>query len=269
MFTNISQDQTFSVPHTVSYSVSMKILHQLLNQMIKDSLKGWLALSVASRNRKHSCLKAFLKWLYIKSLITMDLQNKVPIPSVPHRLPYYLSVDEVLYLIDTIQKKAENKNKASYDLILVLLLYGGGLRVSEACYLRWEQIDFTNKTLLIKGKGGQERLSVLPNRVVKKLKNHQQKKGFVFHNLSPRKAYDRIQYWGIKAKLNKPLSPHVLRHSFATHLLTSGSDLRSIQELLGHQSLAATQKYTHLELSHLAHVLKSKHPLHKKKKENS
>ena len=170
------------------------------------------------------------------------------------------------YLIDTIQKKAENKNKASYDLILVLLLYGGGLRVSEACYLRWEQIDFTNKTLLIKGKGGQERLSVLPNRVVKKLKNHQQKKGFVFHNLSPRKAYDRIQYWGIKAKLNKPLSPHVLRHSFATHLLTSGSDLRSIQELLGHQSLAATQKYTHLELSHLAHVLKSKHPLHKKKK---
>ena len=98
LFTNISQDQTFSVPHTVSYSVSMKILHQLLNQMIKDSLKGWLALSVASRNRKHSCLKAFLKWLYIKSLITMDLQNKVPIPSVPHRLPYYLSVDEVLLL---------------------------------------------------------------------------------------------------------------------------------------------------------------------------
>ena len=266
LFIDLSQNTPFVIPHTVSFSVSMQTIHKLLDKLIKGSLKNWSSLSVATRNRKHSCLKAFLKWLYISDFIQKDLQEKITIPQVPEKLPHYLSVDEVLHLIQTIQAEEKNIKAAKQDLILILLLYGGGLRVSEACQLRWEHIDFTKKTLHIKGKGDQPRLSILPKTVLEKLRIYQQRKGFIFQNLSPRKAYDRVRYWGLKAKLAQPLNPHVLRHSFATHLLTSGSDLRSIQELLGHQSLTATQKYTHLKLSHLAKVLKSRHPLYNKKK---
>jgi len=201
--------------------------------------------------------------------VTTALHSKISVPNVPQRIPHYLSVDEVFHLVETIQNEAHKKKEIQQDLLLVLLLYGGGLRVSEACRLQWKYIHLMHKTLLIKGKGGKERQIILPDIVVRKLKNHQKQKGFVFQKLSPRKAYDRVRYWGFKAQLHKPLSPHILRHSFATHLLVSGSDLRSIQELLGHQSLTATQKYTHLQLSHLTHVLDSKHPLHNKKKKRS
>ena len=284
-------------------SVNFAFLHEFLEKRIKMSARKWAILSPATRHRKHACVKSFLKWLFIKGFIKKDLQAQIRLSAPPPRLPHYLSVDEALHLVRTVQKSLlpalstsppHNKDRIAgqQDLLLILLLYGAGLRVSEACSLRWEQVDFAKGILRIKGKGAKHRLCALPAPVLQALKTYQSggiatrgglrsgnparpcpsarpparraKSGPVFHPPMPvRKAYDRVRYWGQKAGLNKPLSPHVLRHSFATHLLNSGSDLRALQELLGHKSLSSTQKYTHLQMSHLAHLLETRHPLKK------
>ena len=258
LFMDLSQNKIVDLKDSCSISVKPKELQDILEKAVNRSLKQWSHLSPASRNRKYACIKGFLKWLFVKGYIKTDLQSRIKLPQVPSRLPHYLSVDEALHLIKTLQKEAQNTE----DLLLILLLYGAGLRVSEACGLLWNQIDLEQGILRIKGKGNKERLAVMPELVSNLLKKQKNQKGPLFEkNSSTRRAFDRVRYWGQKAGLNKPLSPHILRHSFATHLLTSGSDLRTLQELLGHKSLSATQKYTHLSLSHLTRVLESHHPL--------
>ena len=250
-------------------SVNSLFLDKFLEKQVRISIRRWASLSPATRNRKYACIKAFLKWLFTEGFINKDLQLQIKLPSLPQRLPHYLSMDEALCLVQTVQKSfyASKKEEDQRDLLLILLLYGGGLRVSEACGLKWEQVDFIKNTLLIKGKGRAQRLCALPQITLAHLKSLRRKVGFVFEpRFSTRKAYDRVKYWGEKAGLSKPLRPHILRHSFATHLLNSGSDLRSLQELLGHKSLAATQKYTHLQMSHLSRLLETRHPLKTSKK---
>ncbi len=268
-FLDLSRNEFFLFQKSDSFSVSPAQLLDLLKKLTKRSIKYWSLYSLATRNRKYACLKAFFKWLFLEGLIETDLQASIRLPKVPRRLPHYLSVDEVLCLIQTI-RRAKEEPKQKRDLLLILLLYGAGLRVSEACELKWDQVDLVKEVLCIKGKGGHERLSILPKQVVKELLALKKFRSVstsacVFHPpLSVRTAYDRVKYCGKMAGLNKILNPHALRHSFATHLLNSGADLRSLQALLGHKSLVATQKYTHLQLSHLAKILESQHPLSKK-----
>ena len=259
-------------------SNSKKILTLFIKNRLRSSLKSWNRWSPATRNRKIASLKSFFKWLYQENYIGEDLNQKMKTPKVPLKLPHYLSLDEVMTLIQVVSKnQSENQSKNQKDhawaikeLSLILLLYGGGLRVSEACAVEWKHIHFSNHTLKVKGKGNKERIVVLPSMVfqwLKKLKNLENTK-FVFGHqpLHPRKAFTIVQKWGVKAGLQKPISPHVLRHSYATHLLESGSDLRIIQSLLGHQSLAATQKYTQIQLSKLNRTLSTHHPLNTMKK---
>lgn len=144
---------------------------------------------------------------------------------------------------------------------LILLLYGGGLRVSEACALQWKDLVEGARSLRIRGKGGRERVVAVPERTWEALTALKREGATVFNGLGERKAYEWVRQAGARAGLLKPLHPHALRHSYATHLLTSGADLRVLQELLGHRSLAATQKYTHLSLDHLARSLEKHHPL--------
>ena len=143
------------------------------------------------------------------------------------------------------------------------------MRVSEACALKWSDVNWTQKHLRILGKGSKERLVVLPQSIwklledAKTLQKDTQTNKRIF-SFSTRTAYEKVKSWGKKAKLLKPLNPHALRHSFATHLLADGTNLRTLQALLGHSSLQATQKYTHLNLEQLAQTLKERHPLGKK-----
>lgn len=334
-----------------------KLEKKWVEKIVNCSFKKWAALSAASRNRKYACLKAFLSWLFVHGGVDEDMQSWIKLPRVPQRVPYYLSVDEALYLIKTVQEQA--KKKKDRDLLLILLLYGGGLRISEACGMHWNQVDIANGCLRILGKGGKERLVTVPQMVLRELSrcrnlqyskyNLQQNErsphskdslkssnmrfarrtrkaelvlsesfergdshdlqssdkrvrnrgsagtragnckhdrqsrdkravesrrnvtgdSLVFPGLAVRQAYEIVRRWGQRAGLSKPLSPHVLRHSFATHLLSSGSDLRTLQELLGHRSLSATQKYTHLQLSHLNRLLESHHPLSVRQRDRS
>lgn len=237
----------------------------------REALNAWAPLSLASRNRKSATLKSFFSWLYQEHLTDRDLSIQVTCPKVPKKLPHFLSVDEALAVLHSYENPTFTRNRNDTlqplrDKTLFLLLYGGGLRVSEACNLKWSDVHFATRSLRLIGKGGKERLVILPSLATEVLNKLQQKvssEEYVFgpEPLNPRVAYEWVRLRGAKAQLMKPLHPHALRHSFATHLLSSGANLRTLQELLGHESLQATEKYTHLGVDHLARTLEAHHPL--------
>lgn len=227
---------------------------------------AWADLSSASRNRKAATLKSFYGYLFRENHLVMNLADQIHSPKVGKKIPHFLSVDEV---VSVLQNFDEEKNGNPQEKLLFLLLYGAGLRVSEACSLRWSQVDVKSQVLRIKGKGNKERLVAFPKSLAPLFLKAQksQKKGDTIWGeraLSPRKAYDWVRSRGAKAGLLRPIHPHALRHSFATHLLASGANLRTLQELLGHESLQATEKYTHLGVDQLARTLEKHHPLAKK-----
>lgn len=236
---------------------------ELLAQ-VRAAFNRWAHLSLASRNRKAATLKSFFGWAFQEGLLEKDLSLQISCPKVPKKLPHFLSVDEVLAVLKTF----ESDETPLREKVLFLLLYGGGLRISEACGLRWNEVQFAQKVLRVKGKGSKERVVALPGMTVKALTQFKKQAvddEFVFGAtpLNTRTAYDMVRKSGVRAELLKPLHPHALRHSFATHLLSSGANLRTLQELLGHESLQATEKYTHLGVDQLARTLEKLHPLGK------
>lgn len=235
----------------------------------RPALNQWSKLSLSSRNRKIATLKSFFNWLYQEQYISKNYANQLICPKVPKKIPHFISVDEVSSIL------AYYKNKTSSDeqieLTLFTTLYGGGLRISEACKLKWKDISWNQRKLTLLGKGNKERVVIIPEFCILQLRKLQaldlfEKSEFIFgfKELNPRAGYQMIRNSGIKAGLLNPVHPHALRHSFATHLLTSGANLRTLQKLLGHETLQATEKYTHLNVDTLARVLESNHPLSKK-----
>ncbi len=240
-------------------------LSQAEEEEIKDLVRRaqdqWRGLAPSSRNRKLAVVKGFLRWLHQEGALQRDLSAHIYSTKIPAHLPHFISVDEALGLLNYLQSRMDET--AERDRALILLLYGGGLRVSEACNLSWDRVDLNQGFLRLIGKGGKERLVALPQKVTAALQRLTPSPTYIFGEkpLSPRAAYDIVRKAGAAAGLVKPLHPHALRHSYATHLLTSGADLRVLQELLGHTSLAATQKYTHLSIDHVANALENHHPL--------
>lgn len=233
---------------------------------VREAFNRWASLSLASRNRKAATLKSFFSWAFREGLLDSDLSVQVTCPRVPRKLPHFLSVDEVLAVLGSFSKGERPLIK---EKVLFLLMYGGGLRVSEACQLQWNQVQVPQKTLRVIGKGSKERVIALPAMAMQALLDWKKETAFakyVFGEepLNTRTAYEMIRQSGKRAGLLMPLHPHALRHSFATHLLSSGANLRTLQELLGHESLTATEKYTHLGIDQLARTMESLHPLGKK-----
>jgi site-specific recombinase XerD len=238
-----------------------------LLSLSREALNGWASLSLSSRNRKSATLKSFLGWAYQEQLTERDLSTQIICPKVPKKLPHFLSVDEALAVLASYDKKDDSVQNLR-DRAMFLVLYGAGLRVSEACNLKWSDVHFSTRSLRLTGKGGKERIVVLPDLGIETLKKLRKLSDddyvFGIEPLNPRVAYEWVRTRGAKAMLMKPLHPHALRHSFATHLLSSGANLRTLQELLGHESLQATEKYTHLGIDQLARTMEKHHPLSKK-----
>lgn len=235
----------------------------------RPALQQWSKLSLSSRNRKVATLKSFFNWLYQEEYISKNYANQLVCPKVPKKIPHFISVDEVSSIL------AYYKNKTSVEeqmeLTLFMILYGGGLRISEACKLKWKDISFNQRKINILGKGNKERIVIIPQFCIYQFKKIQSlsffsQSEYIFgpEELNPRAGYQMIRNCGTKAGLLNPIHPHALRHSFATHLLTSGANLRTLQKLLGHETLQATEKYTHLNVDTLARILESNHPLSKK-----
>lgn len=244
---------------------------------IRPRLGMWGHLSLASRNRKIATLKSFFSWLFEQKLTETDYSHRLVCPKVPKKIPHFISVDEVIAVLNHLQKAISEardeslRQKLLQQKTLFLMLYGGGLRISEACQLRWKDFSAREQRLLVKGKGGKQRYAILPSFCIEHLlevkKSAPQSVDPIVGKtpLNTRTAYQLIRDLGAAAGLMNPLHPHALRHSYATHLLASGTNLRTLQKLLGHESLQATEKYTHLSVDHLARLIDQTHPLVKLK----
>ncbi len=236
--------------------------------MCRESLSQWGHLSLASRNRKIATLKSFFNWMYDEKIIDKNYADQLICPKVPKKIPHFISVDEVISVIKYLSDASQKNQSTLAQYVLFVLLYGGGLRISEACNLKWKNIDLDARKILVLGKGNKERYISLPQFCIDILIQYKniEKTEFVFGQdaMSTRKGYELIRQAGAGASLMSPLHPHSLRHSYATHMLASGANLRTLQSLLGHESLQATEKYTHLNIDSLARLVEANHPLSKK-----
>ncbi|MEN8787821.1 MAG: site-specific tyrosine recombinase XerD [Flavobacteriales bacterium] len=249
------------------------------SQLTLDDLQHFLAtvvelgLSARSQARVISGIKAFYNYLLIENLTDINPAELLESPKLGRKLPDTLSVDEIQQLIDAIDLSSMNgeRNKAILET-----LYGCGLRVSELVNLKISNIYFEEEFIKVVGKGDKERLVPISGSALKQIsiylkqvRNHVKiAKGFedfVFLNRSG-KSLTRVMIFTIIKKLTedtgikKTISPHTFRHSFATHLVNAGADLRAVQDMLGHVSITTTEIYMHLDTSYLHEEIRKFHP---------
>ena len=225
----------------------------------------------ATRNRRLSTLRSFWKFLKKLKMVEKDVASSLRGIKQIQKLPQFLDVDASQLLMEAPQAKDFD---GARDKAMLELLYGCGLRIGELCNLRFRNIDFATKMITLRGKGNKERMVPMGDYAAGALtqyrswRERQSKLGgedFIFLGsrgkpLSVRYARKLVGKYALLAGLGRRVSPHTLRHTFATHLLREGADLRGIQELLGHQSLSTTQKYTHVSLDKLMEVYDKAHP---------
>lgn len=225
----------------------------------------------SSVSRKLSTLRGFFKYLLKNKLATGNPLEGLRNPKQESRRPKALNVDQALALMESIKP---GNPEAVRDVALVELLYGSGLRVSEAMGLNLEDVDLHSAVVRVMGKGSKERLAPLTPPSVTRLAAWLDQRaalspspteravflGCQGQRLDRRQAARIVERLALAAGLPARVHPHMLRHSFASHLLQDGMDLRGVQELLGHQRLATTQRYTHLGMERLAQVYDTAHP---------
>lgn len=219
-----------------------------------------------------SGIKNFYRYLRLEGIMEIDPTELLESPSVGSRLPSVLSLEEIDALIAAMEDTPTGRRNRA----IVETMYGCGLRVSELCALQISHIDFRNAVMLIRGKGSKERLVPVNEVALTRIKNYvdtdrndvpivSADADTVFLN-SRGRHLSRVMIFYIlrdaaaRAGIRTPLSPHTLRHSFATHLLEGGANLRSIQQMLGHESIATTQIYLHIENSRLRQEILEHHP---------
>ena len=244
--------------------------------MLRNYL-AWLHKASARRttiHRKLSALRGFFRFLVRQQAVKSNPAEMIFAPRLERRLPKVLTVDEVFQLLDAIEwgdSLADLRDRAAFEL-----LYACGLRVEELVHLDVPDVSFPQKLVRVFGKGRKERLVPVGSRALTALRAYLDRgamnSGALFPGrgstrMNPRTVERRLERRMLQAGITKHASPHTLRHSFATHLLDGGADLRAIQELLGHASLAATQRYTQVSLQKLMEVYDSAHPRSKKKLE--
>ncbi|MCX8030528.1 MAG: tyrosine recombinase XerC [Thermodesulfovibrionales bacterium] len=226
-------------------------------------------------SRKLSTLRSFLSFLYEEKIIKVNIAKLVAMPKKSQKLPRFLSVDEAFDLVESPQGIGFFKLR---DKAILELLYCSGLRVSELAVLNIDDINFKEGFLKVKGKGKKERIVPFGDKAADALKSYlverillKKKKPSIstepafFLNIRGGRLTDRqvrriVVKYAKNIGIQGQVGPHTLRHSFATHLLVGGADLKVIQELLGHSSLSTTQKYTHLNIEQLMEVYDKAHP---------
>ncbi|MDC3085774.1 tyrosine recombinase XerC [Pelagibacteraceae bacterium] len=285
---NLSDNTLISYKHDVKSFIDFMSTHtgsevsiKYLNDMKISDFRSFLSylrnkdISSTSIARIISSLKSFFNYLLNTNLIESTVVQSLRTPKQKKSLPRPISSELAIETIKHAQDMEKEKWIGLRNKSILMLLYGCGLRISEALNLNFEDIN-ENDYLIIKGKGNKERMVPLMDYVKNDIENyiHECPKNFMKDDpLFVGKRLDRlspriIQYVLEKIRHNLSLpetaTPHALRHSFATHLLNSGGDLRTIQELLGHSSLSTTQKYTKVETEKLYDAYSKAHPLAKK-----
>ena len=190
----------------------------------------------------------------------------VPFPKLEKTIPRFLSIDDLFRLLDSIKTDTwfDKRNLAMFETF-----YSTGMRISEIEGMDMDDIDFQNQMIRVLGKGSRERMVPVGKRALNTIKEYRMSLKEYYIPVFVNKRFSRLGSRSIRrildqivnaCGLNVPVSPHTLRHSFATHMLDSGADLRGIQEILGHQSLSTTQVYTHVSMDRLMQVYDKAHP---------
>ncbi len=221
--------------------------------------------------RKISSLKQFFRYLYDKGLVRINPVVSFSAPHISRYHPQYLSVREIAGIIEAIDTSTTAGKR---DRAMIEILYGSGLRISELIDLKYSDIEFEAGFLKVVGKGRKQRLVPLGGYArealeaflaTKEDKPGQGRSKYVFSNRSGQR-YSRVALWKmikkrvLQAGITKPVSPHTFRHSFATHLLEGGADLRVVQEMLGHADISTTQIYTTIDREYIVAEHKKYHP---------
>ena len=268
-------------PHTLlNYQIDLKELSEFnkdrpLDKITHLSLRTWLAYlkqkgyAKSTVARKLACLRSFFKFAIREGYLKSNPAISLATPKQDKKLPVFLTVAEVKKLLES---PPSNTKKGLRDRAIMETLYSTGMRVGELVNINSDSIDFIGGSVKVMGKGKKERLLPIGERALEAIKDYIDKKDesesreralFLNHRkkrINPRSVRRIIENYIKHISEKKGISPHTLRHSFATHLLDRGADLRSVQELLGHANLATTQIYTHITTERLKQAYNKSHP---------
>ena len=242
----------------------------------KRAIRSWIVelslkkLSPKSINRKIATLKSFFKFLIKRKVIEINPSTNITSLKTDQKIPNFLKEKDVNFLFDNLI--LEKNFNGERDMMILELLYGTGIRISELINLKTRNINLPKKEMKIMGKRKKERIIPLHQQIISQIKKYLDKKNeikstheFLLCTNKGKKLYPMLIYRIVKKHLSslinsKKYNPHLLRHTFATHILNKGGDLNSIKDLLGHESLAATQIYTHNSIEKLKETFKASHP---------
>ena len=249
-------------------------------RLTEHSIRGLVArlhrkgLGPKSLQRLLSAIRSFFRWQMKEGMANHDPAASVRAPKAARKLPTTLDADTVTRLLEI----SDDSPLAIRDKAIMELFYSSGLRLSELAGLHWHQVDFSSGLVTVTGKGNKTRMVPLGSYASDALLEwRKQRAAFAgFENphvfvsnrgkpISTRTIQTRIKHWAKQQGIPQKVYPHLLRHSFASHMLESSGDLRAVQELLGHADISTTQIYTHLDFQHLAKVYDRAHPRAKKK----
>lgn len=245
--------------------VNADIVREYVGQMFDKKTPSSIARKIAS-------LRTFFQFCIREGMIASNPAKEVATPKIPKRLPKFLTVDEVFALLEA---PSGDEALGARDRAILELLYASGLRVSELVGLEDEHIDMSARTVRVLGKGRKERIVPMGEKAVTALMKYLDVRSTFVPEKSDERAFFVNRHGGrLSARsierlickyikccgIQKTVTPHVLRHTFATHLLGAGADMRGIQELLGHASLSTTQKYTHVSIDNMMEAYDKAHP---------
>jgi len=247
--------------------IDKSVIQQYIQRISKSDLSDKTVL------RKVSTIKSFYKFLMINDLIEFNVMELISSPKVSKRIPNYLSKKEIQLLMNLPDLSTYRGNM---HRSILELFYSTGMRLSELVSIETCNVNFNKQVIKILGKGRKQRIVILGNEALKSLKDYLNydrgyKNHYIYPSLINKSKHLSVNYVYkmVKKYLNciskdEKLSPHSLRHSFATHLLDEGADLMSVKDLLGHEDLSSTQIYTHVTLEKIKKIYKLSHPYGKK-----
>ena len=270
-FIDFSKKNNIEEPKDINLILIRKYLSDLSTRNLKRN----------SIIRKISAVRSFINYLYQNKILSSNPFDLINIPKKEQILPYFLTEEEVSVLIDLnapdkVLAKKPNYLFAFRDYAILMLLYSTGIRRSELVGLNVGDVDFISGFIRVYGKGRKERIVPVGDEALKAIKKYLEQRSNNITSSSPlfvNKRGERLSSTSVflilqkmaqRARFTRKIKPHMLRHSFATHLLNHGCDIRGVSQMLGHSDLSTTQVYTHLSIEHLRKVYNKYHPRAKK-----
>jgi len=278
----LSSERRLSQNTIISYSNDLDQFHCFLNEHFNITsqisevsfhiVRGWIAnlfengVQSRSINRKISTLKSFFKYLEREELIDANPMLKVVGPKASKNLPLFVKENEIKLLLEEVTFDSGFIGKR--DKLIIEIFYLTGMRLTELINIKLTDLDFHNKSIKVIGKRNKERIIPLSDSILTSIQSFIYEfdlKEFLITNSKGNKVYSKLVYRVVRKYLSKitsinKKSPHILRHTFATHMLNNGADINAIKDLLGHSNLNATQVYTHNTVEKLKSIYKQAHP---------